>query len=998
MRTPTWTRAQLLGIERLDDVVVGAGVEAGDQVAAALARGEQHQVHVGERQLGADAAAHLGAVHLRHHPVENGERRRGGRAQVIPRVGAVRDDGDVELPALERPRQDFRRHPVVVGYQSMHESSISQRRCQTAAATAGRGRARTPDRGVRGVATVRSRHTLEIRWADPDRRSRPFARRAPRFPWNGSCSAEATVTRLQFKRLDVRLPGIAVLAGIAGVALNLVPLPAVARLWPGRIATLPVAIFFGPWYGLLAALIGALPYMRVTPILPIAFAVEALMVGAFARRGKPTLVAGALLWVVAALSFALFPAGFGYGYLRNAVWPLALQQMLNGMIAVVVAELVAVAASAGRVIAVAESTKRRRLRAHAFHAFVLVAVLPVLLLSAVNGQLFATKQENEGAARLHEAVTALSNHIDEYLTTHTRAVQAMAGTAAEISADPPRRHQLLEQYHGIYEGFITLLVADPAGNLLESVPPQPLPQTIADRPYFSDAVRTRRLAISEIFVGRRSHVPIVTIAVPDGHRDRPSDGRRRRFARSLEVPALRRGVPHAGRRDDYDRRSAGPRHLRDGELGLRRPAESRAGRHHQGQRAARPPPAACSATTGARRRRARAAAGGRGGDRPLGLEDLRRTAAAQHAAAEHRLLRADADLDRDGARRRGAGRARVCRRRDAPARRARRHRPEHLGGGDAGAGGDDDRRSAGRDRRAARGRERHAGAARRFVSAARTGARAARAAEHRTARADRGSRSQGPRAHRGARRRHARRRRGEPGEERVPREHEPRDPHADERHHRHDRARARHDADRRAARIPDDGQELGGRAARHPQRHPRFLEDRDAQARARGDSVLGPRSSGRPAEAARAARRAERARADLPRPARRAERGGRRSGAPAPGDRQPGRQRDQVHRARADPRAGRGRVAGRRRDGAALFRQRQRHRHPEGEAAGDLRAVPAGRRIDDAPVRRHGAGPGDLVDARGADGRTHLGRKHAARRQHVPLHGPARRVRRPARS
>ena len=31
----------------------------------------------------------------------------------------------------------------------------------------------------------------------------------------------------------------------------------------------------------------------------------------------------------------------------------------------------------------------------------------------------------------------------------------------------------------------------------------------------------------------------------------------------------------------------------------------------------------------------------------------------------------------------------------------------------------------------------------------------------------------------------------------------------------------------------------------HPQRHPRLLEDRDAQARARADPVLGPRSSGR---------------------------------------------------------------------------------------------------------------------------------------------------------
>ena len=42
----------------------------------------------------------------------------------------------------------------------------------------------------------------------------------------------------------------------------------------------------------------------------------------------------------------------------------------------------------------------------------------------------------------------------------------------------------------------------------------------------------------------------------------------------------------------------------------------------------------------------------------------------------------------------------------------------------------------------------------------------------------------------------------QPGQERVPGQHEPRDPHADERHPRHDRAGPRHRPDRRAARVP----------------------------------------------------------------------------------------------------------------------------------------------------------------------------------------------------
>src|SRR2546426_12505500 len=107
-------------------------------------------------------------------------------------------------------------------------------------------------------------------------------------------------------RPNARRLAIALLAGAAGAALTLVPLPAVARLWPGRVITLPIAILYGPWYGLLSALTAAAPF-RAVVVLPVIFSLEALIVGAFARRGKPTLVAGALLLGAAAGSFGLVP-------------------------------------------------------------------------------------------------------------------------------------------------------------------------------------------------------------------------------------------------------------------------------------------------------------------------------------------------------------------------------------------------------------------------------------------------------------------------------------------------------------------------------------------------------------------------------------------------------------------------------------------------------------------------------------------------------------------
>ena len=105
--------------------------------------------------------------------------------------------------------------------------------------------------------------------------------------------------------------------------------------------------------------------------------------------------------------------------------------------------------------------------------------------------------------------------------------------------------------------------------------------------------------------------------------------------------------------------------------------------------------------------------------------------------------------------------------------------------------------------------------------------------------------------------------------------------------------------------------------------------------------------------------RDEGAGAGLPRAAGRTRRTGRRRGPAAAGAAQPGRQRHQVHRARArwscawkSPTA-RGRGGSR----PALRGARHRHRHPAGQAGADLPGLRAGGHLDHAQVRRHRPGP-----------------------------------------
>ena len=133
------------------------------------------------------------------------------------------------------------------------------------------------------------------------------------------------------KHIRLRHLNIALAAGVAGYAVNMVPYAPVSRLWPGRIITLPIAILFGPWHGVLSAVIaGAAPFdlgrgvATFTPFLLAVFALEAAIVGAFARRARSPILAGASVWMLVWLTVLVFPGLYGFTYPRPILLPLAM--------------------------------------------------------------------------------------------------------------------------------------------------------------------------------------------------------------------------------------------------------------------------------------------------------------------------------------------------------------------------------------------------------------------------------------------------------------------------------------------------------------------------------------------------------------------------------------------------------------------------------------------------------------------------------------------------
>ncbi len=336
----------------------------------------------------------------------------------------------------------------------------------------------------------------------------------------GALGKAHNVLRSMTRRL-----AIAIACGLLGLAINASSVTTTAPLLLGRAITLPVAMLFGPAYGLLAQAIGCAALYGTTgwPLLVL----EPIVVGLFAQTKRWPLVGGALVWIVGGLTIAAAPQLYGVVSLRQSVWPFALQMVIARLVAVVIADVIAAGASAQRLVTGERPADVRRLRTYAFHAFVLAAVLPVLLLAAVDTQLTAGRQEADGGARLHEAVTALGEHVDSYVDSHAHAVESLAAAVAGPSATAVNRQNLLDEYRRIYPGFLAVFLADRAGTITEINPPlqagEPVP-SIADRQYFSDALKTRKAAISEVIIGRVAHVPIVTIAFPLVAADRTVEG------------------------------------------------------------------------------------------------------------------------------------------------------------------------------------------------------------------------------------------------------------------------------------------------------------------------------------------------------------------------------------------------------------------------------------------------------------------------------------------
>ncbi len=107
-------------VERLDDEIVGAGVEAVQHIGFFGSAGQEDGVDVVRVGLRAQAADDLDAFHFRHVPVENGQLRRVVYLEFLQCLEAIIDGDHFVSQFLHGVLHETQGTGIVVGYENFH--------------------------------------------------------------------------------------------------------------------------------------------------------------------------------------------------------------------------------------------------------------------------------------------------------------------------------------------------------------------------------------------------------------------------------------------------------------------------------------------------------------------------------------------------------------------------------------------------------------------------------------------------------------------------------------------------------------------------------------------------------------------------------------------------------------------------------------------------------------------------------------------------------------
>jgi len=306
---------------------------------------------------------------------------------------------------------------------------------------------------------------------------------------------------------SLRHPGRVLIVVLAAMALNLLPiaLPGGALLPLGVLLSMPLVLTLpGPW-AILAAAVPAAVTIGVLghPFLLVLLTLEAawLVVGRRFRKVGP-LVQDMVFWMGVGLPVTIGLTWKLGGYTPEIVTIIAIKNVVSQLLAVAIAVFL-VRQSRFTDWLEDRMPKRTKIRESVFRTVFLLAVVPLAFVGVISAVLIRVYCERSDREVLFESSQRIARQLELFLRTHESAVSSAAGVLSRGGGDASI---LLQELRRTHPAFITMLVADAEGRIIQTAADGPQSglrfSKVDDREYFRAARDLDRPYVSGVFRGR----------------------------------------------------------------------------------------------------------------------------------------------------------------------------------------------------------------------------------------------------------------------------------------------------------------------------------------------------------------------------------------------------------------------------------------------------------------------------------------------------------------
>lgn len=317
--------------------------------------------------------------------------------------------------------------------------------------------------------------------------------------------------------------------GLLGLITNLwfiIPLYGNLSLHLGEVFVITCLITRGLYPAIFASIIttAGLVYETGNYVFFVSAILEVIVLNALLRKGVLLLLADAIFWVTLGIPITYLTIKYIYDVTSSDFMQvILLKQAVNGVLIVSIVALLKPFIPL-RWFSAAVEPEAPKLSDRVFELSLNSISLPALIISLFLSDSAADNTEKQMESVLKTRTEHYISYLTNYVDYHLNSLRSLETVVVKNDLTDVERDMMLNKWNKIYNGFITMLVANQSGLIISGSPPEfynniksepEENRRVVDRDYFKVPQKELKEYVSEVFRGRGfGNDPIIAISVP----------------------------------------------------------------------------------------------------------------------------------------------------------------------------------------------------------------------------------------------------------------------------------------------------------------------------------------------------------------------------------------------------------------------------------------------------------------------------------------------------